>query len=143
MENPYLKAEKIGDDLLLQLNKKHNYFTKLERQDLYSRYDWIVTCKGKQVIIEQKVRTSLNYPTIFIEEGKYNYLRSLNKPVWYINYCNNPSDKYYGKCIIFPIHKIDNPQLVEVVIKDKINNQYKMVKRYLLNKNEGYIGSYC
>ena len=47
----------------------------MERQDLYSRVDWICkTSKGLVVNCELKVRDSLNWPDILIEPGKYNYL---------------------------------------------------------------------
>ena len=47
----------------------------MERQDLYSRCDWICkTSKGLVVNCELKVRDSLNWPDILIEPGKYNYL---------------------------------------------------------------------
>lgn len=73
--NYYQECEKVGDELFTSWANKVGCFTEMERQDLYSRCDWICkTSKGVVVNCELKVRDSLNWPDILIEPGKYNYL---------------------------------------------------------------------
>lgn len=134
-----MKCEAIDDSIFKQLNDKYNIFTDLQRQELYSRYDFtgISTKLGKLCSIELKCRDNIDYPTLFIEKGKYEYLIKLYKdtgmiPV-YINFTKE------GKGIIYNLLAIKNPELIQVTIYNKMNQRYEKVWRYLLPKENGIL----
>ena len=83
--------------LLIQLNQKYQIFDKLKRLNLTNRVDFIGKRNSKQYYIELKQRYKL-YNTLFIREGKYNYLMSKANPL-YINFIN-------GKAYIFNLLKV-------------------------------------
>ena len=128
--NYYENCEEIGNQLFLNWANKVGCFTKLKRQDLYSRVDWIgKTIKGNLVNCELKVRDSLNWPDILIEPGKYNYLLqkwSKEKIIpWYINLCD---DLVY----VFDLRKCKVIDKGQMRIWSKPDKCYKFVHRFAL-----------
>lgn len=133
MANYYQNSEEIGNELFLKWAEQVGCFTKMERQDLYSRVDWICqSYKGSTVNCELKVRDTLKYPDIFIEPGKYQYLMdkwNTEKIIpFYINMCE---DLVY----VFDLRRC------KVIDKGMVNvwsypdHCYKLVHRYgLLTK---------
>ena len=128
--NYYQECEEIGNQLFLNWANKVGCFTKLKRQSLYSRVDWIgKTIKGNLVNCELKVRDSLNWNDILIEPGKYNYLIqkwSKEKIIpWYINLCD---DLVY----VFDLRKCKVIDKGEMRIWSKPDKCYKFVHRFAL-----------
>ena len=108
----------------------------MERQDLYSRVDWICkTSKGLVVNCELKVRDSLNWPDILIEPGKYNYLITKwneEKIIpWYINLCD---DLVY----VFDLRKCKVIDKGMMRIWSKPDKCYKSVHRFALLTSDAY-----
>lgn len=128
--NYYENCEEIGNQLFLNWANKVGCFTKLKRQSLYSRVDWIgKTIKGNLVNCELKVRDSLNWPDILIEPGKYNYLlqkwNEENIIPWYINLCD---DLVY----VFDLRKCKVIDKGMMRIWSKPDKCYKSVHRFAL-----------
>ena len=128
--NYYVECEEIGNQLFLNWANKVGCFTKLKRQSLYSRVDWIgKTIKGNLVNCELKVRDSLNWNDILIEPGKYNYLIqkwSKEKIIpWYINLCD---DLVY----VFDLRKCKVIDKGQMRIWSKPDKCYKFVHRFAL-----------
>ena len=128
--NYYENCEEIGNQLFLNWANKVGCFTKLKRQSLYSRVDWIgKTIKGNLVNCELKVRDSLNWPDILIEPGKYNYLiQKWEKEKiipWYINLCD---DLVY----VFDLRKCKVIDKGQMRIWSKPDKCYKFVHRFAL-----------
>ena len=128
--NYYVECEEIGNQLFLNWANKVGCFTKLKRQDLYSRVDWIgKTIKGNLVNCELKVRDSLNWNDILIEPGKYNYLiQKWEKQKiipWYINLCD---DLVY----VFDLRKCKVIDKGQMRIWSKPDKCYKFVHRFAL-----------
>ena len=128
--NYYENCEEIGNQLFLNWANKVGCFTKLKRQSLYSRVDWIgKTIKGNLVNCELKVRDSLNWTDILIEPGKYNYLIQKwekEKIVpWYINLCD---DLVY----VFDLRKCKVIDKGQMRIWSKPDKCYKFVHRFAL-----------
>lgn len=128
--NYYENCEEIGNQLFLNWANKVGCFTKLKRQDLYSRVDWIgKTIKGHLVNCELKVRDSLNWNDILIEPGKYNYLiQKWNEEKiipWYINLCD---DLVY----VFDLRKCKVIDKGMMRIWSKPDKCYKFVHRFAL-----------
>ena len=128
--NYYQECEEIGNQLFLNWANKVGCFTKLKRQSLYSRVDWIgKTIKGNLVNCELKVRDSLNWNDILIEPGKYNYLiQKWEKEKiipWYINLCD---DLVY----VFDLRKCKVIDKGEMRIWSKPDKCYKFVHRFAL-----------
>ena len=128
--NYYQECEEIGNQLFLNWANKVGCFTKLKRQDLYSRVDWIgKTIKGNLVNCELKVRDSLNWNDILIEPGKYNYLiQKWEKQKiipWYINLCD---DLVY----VFDLRKCKVIDKGMMRIWSKPDKCYKFVHRFAL-----------
>lgn len=128
--NYYQECEEIGNQLFLNWANKVGCFTKLKRQSLYSRVDWIgKTIKGNLVNCELKVRDSLNWTDILIEPGKYNYLIqkwSKEKIIpWYINLCD---DLVY----VFDLRKCKVIDKGQMRIWSKPDRCYKFVHRFAL-----------
>ena len=128
--NYYQECEEIGNQLFLNWANKVGCFTKLKRQDLYSRVDWIgKTIKGNLVNCELKVRDSLNWNDILIEPGKYNYLiQKWEKEKiipWYINLCD---DLVY----VFDLRKCKVIDKGMMRIWSKPDKCYKFVHRFAL-----------
>lgn len=128
--NYYQECEEIGNQLFLNWANKVGCFTKLKRQSLYSRVDWIgKTIKGNLVNCELKVRDSLNWTDILIEPGKYNYLIqkwSKEKIIpWYINLCD---DLVY----VFDLRKCKVIDKGQMRIWSKPDKCYKFVHRFAL-----------
>ena len=128
--NYYENCEEIGNQLFLNWANKVGCFTKLKRQSLYSRVDWIgKTIKGNLVNCELKVRDSLNWNDILIEPGKYNYLIqkwSKEKIIpWYINLCD---DLVY----VFDLRKCKVIDKGQMRIWSKPDKCYKFVHRFAL-----------
>ena len=128
--NYYQECEEIGNQLFLNWANKVGCFTKLKRQSLYSRVDWIgKTIKGNLVNCELKVRDSLNWNDILIEPGKYNYLIqkwSKEKIIpWYINLCD---DLVY----VFDLRKCKVIDKGQMRIWSKPDKCYKFVHRFAL-----------
>ena len=128
--NYYENCEEIGNQLFLNWANKVGCFTKLKRQSLYSRVDWIgKTIKGNLVNCELKVRDSLNWNDILIEPGKYNYLiQKWEKEKiipWYINLCD---DLVY----VFDLRKCKVIDKGEMRIWSKPDRCYKFVHRFAL-----------
>ena len=128
--NYYQECEEIGNQLFLNWANKVACFTKLKRQSLYSRVDWIgKTIKGNLVNCELKVRDSLNWTDILIEPGKYNYLiQKWEKEKiipWYINLCD---DLVY----VFDLRKCKVIDKGQMRIWSKPDKCYKFVHRFAL-----------
>ena len=128
--NYYQECEEIGNQLFLKWAKEVGCFTKLKRQSLYSRVDWIgKTIKGNLVHCELKVRDSLNWTDILIEPGKYNYLiQKWEKEKiipWYINLCD---DLVY----VFDLRKCKVIDKGMMRIWSKPDKCYKFVHRFAL-----------
>ena len=128
--NYYENCEEIGNQLFLNWANKVGCFTKLKRQSLYSRVDWIgKTIKGNLVNCELKVRDSLNWTDILIEPGKYNYLiQKWEKEKiipWYINLCD---DLVY----VFDLRKCKVIDKGQMRIWSKPDKCYKFVHRFAL-----------
>ena len=128
--NYYQECEEIGNQLFLNWANKVGCFTKLKRQSLYSRVDWIgKTIKGNLVNCELKVRDSLNWTDILIEPGKYNYLiQKWEKEKiipWYINLCD---DLVY----VFDLRKCKVIDKGQMRIWSKPDKCYKFVHRFAL-----------
>ena len=128
--NQYEEFEEIGHQLFLNWANKVGCFTKLKRQSLYSRVDWIgKTIKGNLVNCELKVRDSLNWTDILIEPGKYNYLiQKWEKEKiipWYINLCD---DLVY----VFDLRKCKVMDKGQMRIWSKPDKCYKFVHRFAL-----------
>ena len=128
--NYYENCEEIGNQLFLNWANKVGCFTKLKRQSLYSRVDWIgKTIKGHLVNCELKVRDSLNWNDILIEPGKYNYLiqkwNEENIIPWYINLCD---DLVY----VFDLRKCKVIDKGQMRIWSKPDKCYKFVHRFAL-----------
>ena len=128
--NYYQECEEIGNQLFLNWANKVGCFTKLKRQDLYSRVDWIgKTIKGHLINCELKVRDSLNWNDILIEPGKYNYLiQKWEKEKiipWYINLCG---DLVY----VFDLRKCKVIDKGMMRIWSKPDKCYKFVHRFAL-----------
>ena len=128
--NYYQECEKVGDELFTSWANKVGCFTEMERQDLYSRVDWICkTSKGLVVNCELKVRDSLNWPTIFVEIGKYQYLidkwKEENIIPWYINMSGDT-------VLVFDLRKVKPIKRTTVRIWSKPDQCYKWVERYEL-----------
>ena len=128
--NYYENCEEIGNQLFLKWAKEVGCFTKLKRQSLYSRVDWIgKTIKGNLVNCELKVRDSLNWNDILIEPGKYNYLiQKWEKEKiipWYINLCD---DLVY----VFDLRKCKVIDKGQMRIWSKPDKCYKFVHRFAL-----------
>ena len=128
--NYYENCEEIGNQLFLKWAKEVKCFTELTRQDLYSRVDWIgKTIKGHLINCELKVRNTLDYPTIFIEIGKYNYLLQKwnNEKIipFYINLCGDT-------VLVFDLRKVKPIKRTTVRIWSKPDKCYKWVERYEL-----------
>ena len=128
--NYYQECEEIGNQLFLKWAKEVGCFTKLKRQSLYSRVDWIgQTIKGNLVNCELKVRDSLNWNDILIEPGKYNYLiQKWEKEKiipWYINLCD---DLVY----VFDLRKCKVIDKGMMRIWSKPDRCYKFVHRFAL-----------
>ena len=128
--NYYQQCEEIGNQLSLNWANKVGCFTKLKRQSLYSRVDWIgKTIKGNLVNCELKVRDSLNWTDILIEPGKYNYLitkwNEENIIPWYINLCD---DLVY----VFDLRKCKVIDKGQMRIWSKPDKCYKFVHRFAL-----------
>ena len=128
--NYYEKCEEIGNQLFLNWAREVGCFTKLKRQSLYSRVDWIgKTIKGHLINCELKVRDSLNWTDILIEPGKYNYLIqkwSKEKIIpWYINLCD---DLVY----VFDLRKCKVIDKGQMRIWSKPDKCYKFVHRFAL-----------
>lgn len=128
--NYYVECEEIGNQLFLNWANKVGCFTKLKRQSLYSRVDWIgKTIKGNLVNCELKVRDSLNWNDILIEPGKYNYLiQKWEKEKiipWYINLCD---DLVY----VFDLRKCQVIDKGMMRIWSKPDKCYKFVHRFAL-----------
>ena len=128
--NYYQECEEIGNQLFLNWANKVGCFTKLKRQSLYSRVDWIgKTIKGNLVNCELKVRDSLNWNDILIEPGKYNYLiQKWEKEKiipWYINLCD---DLVY----VFDLRKCKVIDKGQMRIWSKPDKCYKFVHRFAL-----------
>ena len=129
-KNYYQECEEIGNQLFLNWANKVGCFTKLKRQSLYSRVDWIgKTIKGNLVNCELKVRDSLNWNDILIEPGKYNYLiQKWEKEKiipWYINLCD---DLVY----VFDLRKCKVIDKGQMRIWSKPDKCYKFVHRFAL-----------
>lgn len=129
-KNYYQECEEIGNQLFLNWANKVGCFTKLKRQSLYSRVDWIgKTIKGHLVNCELKVRDSLNWNDILIEPGKYNYLiQKWEKEKiipWYINLCD---DLVY----VFDLRKCKVIDKGQMRIWSKPDKCYKFVHRFAL-----------
>ena len=134
--NYYQECEKVGDELFTSWANKVGCFTEMERQDLYSRCDWICkTSKGLVVNCELKVRDSLNWPDILIEPGKYNYLiQKWEKEKiipWYINLCD---DLVY----VFDLRKCKVIDKGMMRIWSKPDKCYKFVHRFALLTSDAY-----
>lgn len=132
--NYYENCEEIGNQLFLKWANKVGCFTELTRQDLYSRVDWIgKTIKGNPVNCELKVRNTLDYPTIFIEIGKYNYLLQKwnNEKIipFYINLCGDT-------VLVFDLRRVKPIRQTTVRIWSHPDQTYKMVDRYELPTNK-------
>ena len=128
--NYYQECEEIGNQLFLKWGKEVGCFTKLKRQSLYSRVDWIgKTIKGNLVNCELQVRDSLNWNDILIEPGKYNYLiQKWEKEKiipWYINLCD---DLVY----VFDLRKCKVIDKGMMRIWSKPDKCYKFVHRFAL-----------
>ena len=128
--NYYQECEEIGNQLFLKWAKEVGCFTKLKRQSLYSRVDWIgKTIKGNLVNCELQVRDSLNWNDILIEPGKYNYLiQKWEKEKiipWYINLCD---DLVY----VFDLRKCKVIDKGMMRIWSKPDKCYKFVHRFAL-----------
>ena len=128
--NYYENCEEIGNQLFLNWARAVGCFTKLKRQSLYSRVDWIgKTIKGNLVNCELKVRDSLNWNDILIEPGKYNYLiQKWEKEKiipWYINLCD---DLVY----VFDLRKCKVIDKGQMRIWSKPDKCYKFVHRFAL-----------
>lgn len=91
------QAENECNQLLYKLNKQYQIFDSLKRLNLTNRVDFIGMRGSKQYYIELKQRYKL-YNTLFIREGKYDYLMSKANPL-YINFIN-------GKAYIFNLLKV-------------------------------------
>lgn len=134
--NYYQECEEVGDQLFTSWAQKVGCFTEMKRQDLYSRCDWICkTKKGTVVNCELKVRDSLNWPTIFIEIKKYEYLiqkwKEENIVPFYINMCGDT-------VLVFDLRSTKPIKRTTVRIWSKPDQQYKWVERYELPTNEAY-----
>ena len=134
--NYYENCEEIGNQLFLKWAKEVKCFTELTRQDLYSRVDWIgKTIKGNPVNCELKVRNTLDYPTIFIEIGKYNYLLQKwnNEKIipFYINLCGDT-------VLVFDLRLVKPIRRTTVRIWSHPDQTYKYVERYELPTNKAF-----
>ena len=134
--NYYENCEEIGNQLFLKWAKEVKCFTELTRQDLYSRVDWIgKTIKGNPVNCELKVRNTLDYPTIFIEIDKYNYLLQKwnNEKIipFYINLCRDT-------VLVFDLRLVKPIRRTTVRIWSHPDQTYKYVERYELPTNKAF-----
>lgn len=132
--NYYENCEEVGNKLFLKWANEVKCFTQMDRQDLYSRVDWICkTAKGITVNCELKVRNTLNYPTIFIEIGKYNYLlQKWNEEKiipFYINLCGDT-------VLVFDLRRVKPLRQTTVRIWSHPDQTYKTVERYELQTNK-------
>lgn len=134
--NYYQKCEEIGNQLFTKWAEKVGCFISMERQDLFSRCDWICQSKkGSKVNCELKVRDTLQYPTIFIEPNKYKYLIDKwnieNIIPWYINMCEDT-------VLVFDLRVVKPIRSTTVKIWSKPDQQYKIVERYELPTDKAF-----
>lgn len=131
MMNYFQESELIGDNLFKEWANQVQCFKSMKRQSLYSRVDWrCISIKNNSINCELKVRTSLKYPSIFIEPGKYDFLMNEYKEKgnipWFINLTTD------GLVYIFDLRSVKPIRLTDVTIYDKANSCYKPVQRYEL-----------
>lgn len=134
--NYYQESEEKGNELFTKWAKEVGCFQTMERQDLFSRVDWkCVGKKGTKINCELKVRSTLKYPSIFIEPGKYEYLITQwneNKEVpWFINMCGN-------EVLVFDLRVVKPTKLTQVQIWSHPDKCYKWVERYELPTNKAF-----
>lgn len=128
--NFYQISEECDDQKFQNWAQQVDCFKEMQRQPLMSKVDWICTAKsGKKVNCELKGRTSLDWDTIFIEVGKYDYLMQKweqEKIIpWYINMCDQT-------VFLFDLRYVKPSRNTLVRIWDKGAQSFKYEYRYEL-----------
>ena len=133
-KNYFQKSEDICNELFQSWANKVGIFKQMERQPLLSRVDWkCITIKDSKVNCELKCRSSLDYNTIFIEIGKYDFLMKDYNENGYIPWFINLKD---DEILLFDLRIVKPIAVRDVYILDKSTMTHKWVKRYELPTNK-------
>lgn len=131
--NYFDKMEEEDYIKLVELNDHIKWFDKIERNEKMDRIDIDATDKrGRKVNIELKSRlcTFGTYPTIFIEEEKYDNLmrkwENNNEIPLYINFF------FANKTAVWDLRKFKNMEKSNITIFNKGKNIVESVTRYNL-----------
>lgn len=133
--NYYEQCEELDNALFVEWAQQ--FFTKMERQPLMSRVDWLCESKsGKKFACELKLRNTLKYPDIFIEPQKYSYLMGLEGYIpLFINMC---TENGVTEILVFDLRKCKIVDKGMVSIWSHPDKCYMMVHRYAINKKYAY-----
>lgn len=134
--NYYEQCEEVGNKLFCKWAEQVKPFVHMERQPLLSRIDWkCISTKGNKINCELKVRDNLDYPTIFLELGKYDILmkewREQGIIPWYINMKDDT-------VLVFDLRYVKPLRQKAVKIWSHPDHCYKEVIRWELPTNKAF-----